>query len=152
MKRILLVEDESHKQEELSGYIMEFFCQGTLLDVVQSVREAMDSVKRHDYDLIILDMALPTFTTDQDNIDGGRDQALGGVEVLRKLKSLDKTVNVVIVTQYPDILLEGKRVKLKQAQPALASKYNQNIAGAMLYKYKSTLNRQKLKNILDTTW
>lgn len=152
MKHVLLVEDERHKQEELSGYLQDYIQPKLSLDVVQSVREAVLAVGENDYDLIVLDMALPTFTTGKETSDGGRDQALGGVEVLRTLNSIKKCALVVIVTQYPDISLEGKRVKLRFAQNALAKKYNQKIAGALLYKYKSSQNGPKLKSIIEAAW
>ena len=152
MKKILLVEDELHKRDELSGYLNEYLSPKPNLDVVESVRGAVVAVSDDDYDLIILDMALPTFTTDENNANGGRDQALGGVEILRTLKALGKHATIVIVTQYPDIEIEGKRTKLKVATSSLSKKYGQNIAGALLYKYRSNLNRMKLKDVLGKLW
>lgn len=152
MKKILLIEDEIHKKEELAGYLNEFLGPDMKLHSVDSVRNAIVAVTDNDYDLVVLDMALPTFTAGGDCIDGGLDQALGGVEILRTLKALGKNLNVVIVTQYPDISIGGKRVKLKAAKLALEKKYSQEIKGTVLYKYKSTLNRPKLKMIVDGIW
>ena len=152
MKQVLLVEDEIHKKEELAGYLNEFLGNDLCLDVADSVREAVFAVTNVDYDLIILDMALPTFTAGKDSFDGGIDQALGGVEVLRTLKAIGKRNNVVIVTQYPDISIGGKRVKLKAAQSVLEKKYGQIVRGTVLYKYKSTLNGPKIKTIVDAIW
>lgn len=59
---------------------------------------------------------------------------------------------MVIVTQYPDITVDGRRVKLKAAQTALAEKYGQRIKGAVLYKYKSSLNKSKLEKVMDSIW
>lgn len=152
MRQILLIEDEAHKREELSTYLSEFIPQEKSIDVVDSVREAVIAVGIKDYDLLILDMALPTFTIKEGVLDGGLDQALGGVEVLRTLNSLGKSTKIIIVTQYPDVSLDGKRIKLKAAQSALTKKYKQDIRGAVLYKYKSSSNRSKIKNILDKIW
>ena len=152
MKNVLLIEDEAHKRDELAEYLEEFVGPDMSLDVVDSVRDAVICVSKKNFELIILDMALPTFTTDGGKVDGGLDQSLGGVEVLRTLRSLSKKANVIIVTQYPDITLDGKRVRLKAAQSALARKYGQKIIGAVLYKYKSSMNRSKLKSVLDTVW
>ncbi|MBM1690783.1 response regulator [Sulfitobacter geojensis] len=152
VRHILLVEDEVHKRDELSVYLDEFIVVEKAIDVVQSVREAVVAVENKNYDLVILDMALPTFTVSEEVLDGGLDQALGGVEVLRTLKTLGQRIKVIIVTQYPDIALDGRRVKLKAAQAALSKKYNQDIKGAVAYKYKSSANRTKMKNILDRIW
>jgi CheY-like chemotaxis protein len=151
-KKILLIEDEGHKREELSIYITEFVRLENTLETVDSVRSAVVAVTAQDYDLIVLDMALPTFTTDENVIDGGHDQALGGIEVLRTLKSLGKCTKVIIVTQYPDISLNGKRIKLRSAEVLLSKKYNQDILGSVLYKYKSTTNRTKIQGIVRKIW
>lgn len=154
MKRILLIEDEVHKREELTAHLNDFLSEPKSIDVVDSVREAVFATTENDYDLIILDMALPTFTTSEEEgfDDGGLDQALGGVEILRTLQALGKSARIIIVTQYPDISVNGKRVKLRAAPLALSKKYGQEILGAVLYKYKSDLNRSKLQNIVGRVW
>ncbi len=152
MKKILLIEDEVHKKEELSGYLNEFITPVPQLDIEGSVRSAVVAVTDNDYDLIILDMALPTFSTDADNYDGGRDQALGGIEILRTLKNLRKRATIIIVTQWPDISVEGKRTKLRHARTVLSKKYEQNVEAALLYKYKSSMNKTKLRDVLETLW
>ncbi|PRZ45613.1 response regulator [Tritonibacter scottomollicae] len=152
MKQILLIEDEAHKKEEITGYLKEFLGSDLILSEADSVREAVMAVTENNYDLIVLDMALPTFTASCESISGGLDQALGGVEVLRSLKALGKELNVVIVTQYPDISLGGKRIKLKAAKTTLEKKYGQKVRGTVLYKYKSSLNRSKIKTIVDSIW
>ena len=150
MKDILLIEDEVHKREELSSYLIEIVGEKANIHFCDSVRTAVLAVQAADYDLIVLDMALPTFSAEGGAIDGGLDQALGGVEVLRALKSLSKRQSVIIVTQYPDIFLDGRRVKLRAAQFHLEKKYGQVIEGAVLYKYRSAQNLPKIKKIMGS--
>lgn len=152
MKSVLLIEDEKHKREELALYLEEFVGVQMKLSTADSVRSAVDAVSGEDFDLIVLDMALPTFTVGDESVDGGLDQALGGVEILRTLKHLQKKQNVVIVTQYPYINLDGKRMKLNAARSALEKKYGQLVARPVLYKYRSSSNRQKIKGVVDFVW
>ena len=146
--KILLIEDEPHKKDELVAHLKDFFEDRLELEVSDSVRSSIDMVSREDYDLVVLDMALPTFSASEASGDGGLDQALGGVEVLRSLKALGKTQRILIVTQYPDIFLGGRRVKIGKAQFALEKLYRQEIVGAVLYKYKSPGNRSKIEKYL----
>ena len=152
MKRVLLIEDESHKRDELTSYLKEFLFSEKEIDVVESVREAVISVIENEYDLIVLDMALPTYSISDDSTDGGQDQDLGGVEVLRTLKLHGKSTNVIIVSQFSDIKLDEKRIKLNAAKALLKRKYGQTIRGAVLYKYKSPINRIKISNLLRKMW
>ena len=84
------MEDEPHKKEELTASLEGFFKGEADLEHVDSVHAAYWAVSEHDYDLIILDMALPTFTAEGDAAERGFDQAQGGVEVLRALKVLSQ--------------------------------------------------------------
>lgn len=115
---------------------------------VDSVHAAFWAVSGDEFDLIILDMALPTFSTEGSAAERGYDQALGGVEVLRALKARGMTSKVIIITQYPDITVGGKRLKLGEAANVLSCRYSQDVIGAVLYRYKSPSNSTKLTALL----
>lgn len=146
--KILLVEDEIHKRDEMTHCVQEVY--GCPPEIVDGVSTAVLKVMEMDYDLIILDMALSTFgeiTTDNKK---GHDQAQGGIEVLRALKLVGKITKVIIVTQYPDFYIGGTKVKLKDSPKIIKEKYDQNVIGAVLYHYKSKSTLQRIISILRT--
>jgi len=112
------------------------------------VHAAFWSVSTNDFDLIILDMALPTFSADGSAAARGHDQAMGGVEVLRALKSRAIVSKIIIITQYPEIAVGGDRLKLGVAADFLSKRYGQNVIGGVLYKYRSPSNAVKLTALL----
>jgi CheY-like chemotaxis protein len=144
--RILLVEDEIHKKDEINSCVLEVF--GKLPVMVDSVSSAVLEVKSNDYDLIILDMALSTFGESAGDNKKGHDQAQGGIEVLRALKGYRKQSNILIVTQYPDFFIGGIKVKLKNSPKIISEKYSQRVVGAILYTYKSKPTIQRITSIL----
>ncbi|CAD0264625.1 MULTISPECIES: histidine kinase [Pseudomonas] len=144
--RILLVEDEIHKKDEINSCVLEVF--GNLPVMVDSVSSAVLEVKSNDYDLIILDMALSTFGESAGDNKKGHDQAQGGIEVLRALKGYRKQSNILIVTQYPDFFIGGIKVKLKNSPKIISEKYSQRVVGAILYTYKSKPTIQRITSIL----
>ncbi len=146
--RVLLVEDEVHKREEMKRCVQEVYCFHP--DVVDGVSSAVSKVMEENYDLIILDMALSTFGENAEDSNKGHDQAQGGIEVLRALKLAKKSTNVIIVTQYPDFYIGGTKVKLKDSPKIIREKYNQNVIGAVLYHYKSQATLQRIMSILRT--
>lgn len=146
--KILLVEDEPHKHEELTACLQQFYGDQLWLSHVESVHDAFWAVSIDDFDIVILDMALPTFSTDGATAQRGLDQAQGGVEVLRTLKSRGIRSNIIIITQYPDIALDGKRLKLASAAAVLSQRYEQNVIGGILYKYRSPSNSIRLTALL----
>lgn len=106
------------------------------------------AVSADEFDLIVLDMALPTFSANANAGERGHDQALGGVEVLRALKARSLRSRVIIITQYPDIAVGGKRLKLGEAPAVLSRRYDQDVIGGVLYKYRSPANATKLTALL----
>jgi CheY-like chemotaxis protein len=125
-----------------------FFDFDVAITHVDSVRDAVMEVGAQTYSLIVLDMALPTFSTSTGSSADGLDQALGGVEVLRALKSKSIKASVIIITQHPHITVGGKTLKLGDAAPLLSARYDQHIVGSFIYKYKSPSNQSKLVSLL----
>lgn len=148
MKKILLVEDEVHKRDELTDCLKGFYKDSATLETVDSVHAAFWSISVDRFDLIILDMALPTFSADGGATERGHDQALGGVEVLRALKSQCVSTQVILITQYPDITVGGTRIKISAAPDVLRKRYGQDVVGSVLYKYRSPSNAAKLTALL----
>ena len=144
--RILLVEDEEHKRDEIIQYVQQVYDFSP--DVVDGIRSAIMQIMEVDYDLIILDMALPTFGGNAADNNKGHDQAQGGIEVLRVLKLEKKSTKIIIVTQYPDFYIGGIKVKLKDSPKIIYDKYNQKVIGAVLYHYKSKTTQQRITSIL----
>ncbi|MBB3261660.1 CheY-like chemotaxis protein [Paraburkholderia bannensis] len=144
--KILLVEDEVHKRDEIIQCVDEVL--SVRPEIVDGVSSAVLRVLEEDYDLIILDMALSTFGERAEDLKKGHDQAQGGIEVLRALKMKGKTTKVVIVTQYPDFYIGSAKIKLKNSPKIVKEKYDQDVLGAVLYHYKSKPTLQRISMIL----
>jgi CheY-like chemotaxis protein len=136
--KVLLIEDEEHKAKDITGRMLAKGISKDSLIHLSGVRQAVLEVSSNEYDLVIVDIALPTFSIEKrDGSAGGADQAVGGIEILRALKNLGIKTRIIIVTQYPDVIIDGNRVRLQQAVRMLATKYSQDVLGAVLYSYKT---------------
>lgn len=146
---ILLVEDEEHKTTDLINRLRKAGFGEGQITVTRSVREAVLAVLDTDYDLLVLDMALPTFSKIRpDEGGGGVAQAVGGVEVLRALSSCGKSTKVIVVTQYPEVIVNGEKLKLQNVGKAISTRYNQRALGAVLYSYNSPKWEASFDNLL----
>ncbi|RUT72854.1 response regulator transcription factor [Ancylomarina longa] len=78
--KLLLVEDEKELAVSIQDYLAnnDFICEW-----VMDIHQATDKITSHDYDCILLDLSLP---------DGN------GFEILRELKSQNKTDGVIIIS------------------------------------------------------
>lgn len=84
-QRILVVDDEDLVRWTFSQALTS---EGYSVDLAGSGEEALDFFKRRKFDLVILDIKLP---------------GIDGVEVLKKLKEIDKDVLIIMITAHGGI-------------------------------------------------
>lgn len=133
MIKILLVEDDEFKAADALK---------VLDDVVPdhearraaSVSAALKTISQEDFDCIVLDMSLPTFDLSGPG-GGGSPQGQGGLEVLRLARHLLIKSDFIILTQYPDIDIDGREVPLKMASKSLRLKFELNVIDCILYEF-----------------
>ena len=141
--RILIVEDDEFKAEHLRPILHGL---GEIV-LVQSVREAVVTVLSDNFDLVVLDMALPTFTKSTLS-SGGTAQAQGGMEVIRALKSRQAQIPIIIVSQYPDLEIEGSFLALQSCPAILRERYQVNLVGAVLFDFDDKSWEETFKGLL----
>ena len=142
--RILIVEDDKFKADDLKGEMVGD-CEVT---IVASVRDAVVRVMDEVFDAIVLDMALPTFTADTSSLSGTA-QPQGGVEVLRALKSTKLGTPVVIVSQYPDLEIDGVFHSLEEAPKVLSMRYGIGVIGAVVYDFQNRAWSDEFRKLLN---
>lgn len=135
---ILLVEDDAFKQKELEGALLELIPDADVR-VGRSVQQAVTLLGERAYDLIVLDMALPSHEV-RPAAAQPMSQPSGGVELLLELSYEQRGDPVIIVTQYPEIEFDGRLFALSQFARAFGKKASANLRGAVYF------------NVLDGGW
>src|SRR5216110_2169586 len=92
--RILVVDDEAPVREVLTEY---FATEGYAVEAATSGLEALSAVRGGRADLVLLDVRMP---------------GLDGVQVLRRIRELDDSVPVIMVTANEDVGLAKETLKL----------------------------------------
>jgi CheY-like chemotaxis protein len=140
---VLLVEDDDFKAADVKKVILEFVLNHQIENAA-SVTSALRALSRGKYELVILDMSLPTFDLSGPG-GGGSPEGQGGIEVLRLAKRLSHDSACVIVTQYPDIEIDGKEVSLETASKLLSEKFGMKVVNCILYEFDSDHWRSQLR-------
>lgn len=78
--KLLIVEDNFQLADDLSKFLME---NGFVVEIANTLLDAVDKVSVYDYDLIILDLGLPDGT---------------GLDLIHELKRIQKDPGILIVT------------------------------------------------------
>src|SRR5438034_181640 len=92
--RILVVDDEAPVREVLSEY---FSSQGYTVDEASNGNDAIGTIRRHRPDVVLLDIRMP---------------GLDGVEVLRRVRTFDDALTIIMVTANEDVGLARETLKL----------------------------------------
>src|SRR4051794_5336923 len=111
---ILLIEDEPAKRE-LIEQALNAIRPDMIISSGRTVQQAVKLLREDEFDLIVLDMSLPS----RESRPGGAQpvsQPTGGVEVLLELHYGERLDRVVIVTQYPDIEFDKQLYPLAKAR------------------------------------
>lgn len=127
----LLVEDDEYKIDSLRAVLPKNY----QISIARSVSSAVRTVVSNSFDVVFLDMALPTFEKRAGSASGSS-QPQGGVEVLRALKFVQKKMKVVIISQYSGVEVDGIFVKLEQCAPVFREKYAIDVVGAVAYDFE----------------
>lgn len=130
MSKILLVEDDEDKREQIIDFVSKkFICP---LKEVRSYQSAIKAIRSDFFDLILLDMTMPTFDITSDE-SGGRAQAFGGELLLSEMnrKSIDS--KVIVITQF-DLFGEGdEEISLSGLNSRLEKQFGNIYLGAIQY-------------------
>jgi CheY-like chemotaxis protein len=109
--KILLVEDNFFKREK----VMDFLRSQGETDVVEaaSYNSGLSMALSERFDLLILDMSMPTFDRTESDM-GGRFKVLAGKEIVAKLKRQNCLVPFVILTGFADFSVDADNLNLDQ--------------------------------------
>ncbi len=144
MKRLLLIEDDEYKATQIRNFLAK---QGYELDLRMAFQSGMRAVMQGSYDLLLLDMSIPTFDPAGVNR-GSRHRPFGGKDVLRELKRRELDIPVVVVTQY-SVFGEGREnITLEELNGSLRDEFDGIYRGLVYFDASSLDWTLKLTEML----
>ena len=138
----LIVEDDEYKASDIARAVEESVDPVTL-HRAGSVTSALRKITQQRFDLVLLDMSLPTFDLSGPG-GGGSPQGQGGLEVLRLAKRQEHKSRFVVITQYPDIELDGVESPLAVAAGRLSHRFGVEVVKCILYQFDDDSWRSEL--------
>jgi len=148
MSKVLIVEDDEFKRENISECIAERI-PGVTLVFARSIVSSLRSIEGDDdIDLVILDMSLPTYDVGP-NERGGRPQGFGGLTVMQHIDALDRRLPVLVVTQFLSFEQGDEVVEVGDLQKTLSDDYPDLFIGLIQYSGGSNNWKDNLVNRLQ---
>lgn len=131
-KSILIVEDDPSKAEEVLGFFRQDYSHCEVVWVA-SYSSAIRLFKERGFDLMILDMTLPTFADEHFTVERSFEK-FGGMMILRELKRKRKLLSTILFTMFDDFGNRNERIALEQISAELKDKYKDHFWGAVFYE------------------
>ena len=105
MNKILLVDDDQYKTSEIVSFLENTRPEYNII-IQTSINRGLRRLRIEQFDLVLLDMSLPTFNiNDTENF-----KSFGGLDFLDEMKRKQIKTPTIIVTQY-EVFGEGDSVK-----------------------------------------
>ncbi|AZZ46494.1 hypothetical protein C1896_17180 [Pseudomonadaceae bacterium SI-3] len=143
---ILLIEDNDLKREKIFDHLK----QHTAFKIIEaaSYNKGLSIALERKFDLIILDMSMPTFDrTDEDR--GGRFRVFAGREIATRLKKINRLPPFVVLTGYREFRDDSGKLDFEQIGDLL-SELKPSFKGIIHYDSSSSSWKDKLTKVLET--
>ncbi|BCT92461.1 response regulator [Lysobacter helvus] len=151
--RILLVEDDPEKARRLEDFLFkERLAQEVIVaksfDAALSQLMQISSKESSSFDVMLLDMTMPTFDAAEDEPEGGAPEHFAGRDLLAQMKLRAITVPTIVITMF-DILGEGAgRMSVGDLAKQLQRDFSKTFVGLVQYSQAKEGWRSTLRSMI----
>ena len=131
--KILIIEDDKNKSSQIIERLNSQYSNLTFSEK-RSFQQGIKSLRNSSFDLLLLDMTLPTFDIDT-NRGGGKIRNFAGMEILEEMLQREINLKTIIITQYESFGEE--QITISQMRTILKEKYNKNFIEIIYYSSSS---------------
>lgn len=141
--RILIIEDDRIKIEKLISLFSDYE-----FEISESFHSGLELLRNNKYDLLILDMTIPLWEKENNDINQNYEQ-FGGEKILREMKRKKITVPVILFTMFDKFPIGNEVLTFEQ----ISAKYKENFdfyIDAVYYDSRNDDWKNKLVNLIDS--
>jgi CheY-like chemotaxis protein len=131
MMRVLIIEDDENKLKQICDYIIDL---GFSINITtkRSFQSGLKAIVTDKFELIIMDMSMPTFDITPSS-SGGRFRTYAGKDIMEEMQRLEIEKSVIVITQF-DIFGEGDNyITLLELTKELEKNYFKFYRGTVYY-------------------
>lgn len=143
---ILIIEDDQNKIKQIVEYVKTIYDSPSIIKRF-SFQSGLKEIINSNFDIIILDMSMPTFDITE-NDSGGRPKPFAGREILRQMKRRNIKIPVIIVTQFERFGELSTEINLAELKEELYKNFLDNYLGTVYYNPALNSWKDELGEIL----
>lgn len=139
---ILIIDDDNYKKKNIKELVLSID-KTFIISEEEAINPGLLDLRSSKYDLIILDMSLPVFSSSESS----SFNPFGGIAILKEMRRKEITTPVIVVTQY-EIFGEGEIQKTsKMIDEECKSKFD-NYIGIVIYSSVNNEWKEKLVKMI----
>ncbi|WP_264531546.1 hypothetical protein [Flavobacterium sp. N502540] len=143
--KILIVENDTNKSTQVEFFLQyEIKISPNNIDTRRSFQSGLEAILVNSYDLLILDMSIPTFDISEID-DGGETLDRGGEIILQEMEREGIKTKALILTQYE----EFDEISLEEIDNSLREEFSDFYLGCIYYNTSQVNWQNELKNIIS---
>lgn len=145
--KIILIEDDSKKIEDIREYVMNILgCE--ILTIKESYQSGIREILKNDFDLLLLDMSIPTFDKSPSE-SGGHYEKFGGYNVLKEITRKKRPIKTILITMFDDFGESDLSITLSQIDQSLKEEFPELYIGSVFYNAKENKWQEELRNLIQ---
>tara|TARA_Y100000780_G_scaffold215862_1_gene218679 strand:+ start:6292 stop:6750 length:459 start_codon:yes stop_codon:yes gene_type:complete len=150
--KVLIVEDDKYKSTDLKNYLCNNYSE-VKVSIFESLASGLFEIENNQsYDLVLLDMSMPSFDKTNEDPSGGTPESFAGDEFLAHMSLMQINVPVIIVTQYDNFGADENQKNLDALKEELRNNYNSIYVGTVYYQISTTGWHRSLKELIRTVF
>ncbi|MDV2962477.1 response regulator [Shewanella algae] len=145
--KILIAEDDNFKMKTLEDFFVSDF-EGVSITITKSKQETIRSISEHNYDLILLDMTMPSYEGESE-MERGELRPLAGSDIISRMAYRKTFIPTIVVTQF-EVFGRGSGIsQIDKVMAELKEKFPEIVKGHVLFNLQSSTWRNELKTLVD---
>jgi DNA-binding NarL/FixJ family response regulator len=143
---ILLIEDDHKKMDDIKSFLETKF-PNTSLTIKESYQSGLRTIIQDKFDLLLLDMSLPTWKSIEFE-DMGSFEKFGGMNIMKEMQRRDIKVKTILITMFDDFGESDSSITLPQIDQFLRLDFSDFYLGYIFYNSRSNDWTEKLEKVL----
>lgn len=148
MAKILFIEDDKKKIDNISKYVEQQFVDLSL-DIRESYQSGLRQLLKEQYDLLLLDMSMPTFEKSLEE-PGGVHQKFAGHMILKEIFRKKKPVKTIVVTMFDIFPVNEQFIPLNVLSDQLRNEFSPYFLGTVFYNGQDLQWQQEIKHLIQS--
>jgi CheY-like chemotaxis protein len=145
-KKILFIEDNEIKAKDVTSFILEKYPNYEVV-IKDSFRGGVREIIKNSYDLLLLDMSLPTWDRKDSRSNEGFER-FGGITIMREMKRKKREFPTVVITMFNEFGIGKTFIDLSQLNNHLVKEFSSFYLGYVQYVSRETKWKEELQKFL----